>query len=231
MLGTNCVDNGPRQGLEKFLNAASESPSTVLHYEFVQDYRGGCKACCRRDHGVGFMATWSRIHCLRVFCGTRNNACSDHRCRHSLMVPFTPATRLACRRSTSDPAISCAVHIKHTDGHFEYIPYFSLPANDLTDVIAPSCYSCFDYPNALAVRADNHHVMPRRKAMQPVCCSMCSPHCVLYRVERYLDVCSVRPRTSWLATWVCRTRAASFHPTPRCFQQVPLLDPEQALVS
>ena len=30
-----------------------------------------------------------------------------------------------------------AVHIKHTDGHFEYIPYFSLPANDLTDVIAP----------------------------------------------------------------------------------------------
>ena len=42
------------------------------------------------------------------------------------------------------------VHIKHTDGHFEYIPYFSLPANDLNDVIADSCYSCFDYPNALA---------------------------------------------------------------------------------
>jgi 7-hydroxymethyl chlorophyll a reductase len=42
------------------------------------------------------------------------------------------------------------VHIKHTDGHFEHIPYFCLPANDLNDVIAPSCYSCFDYPNALA---------------------------------------------------------------------------------
>ena len=42
------------------------------------------------------------------------------------------------------------VHIKHTDGSFEYIPYFCLPANDLNDVIAPSCYSCFDYPNALA---------------------------------------------------------------------------------
>lgn len=42
------------------------------------------------------------------------------------------------------------VHLKHTDGHFEHVPYFSLPANDLTDVIAPSCYSCFDYPNALA---------------------------------------------------------------------------------
>ena len=46
--------------------------------------------------------------------------------------------------------LPAAVHIKHTDGHFEYIPYFSLPANDLNDVIAPSCYSCFDYPNALA---------------------------------------------------------------------------------
>lgn len=42
------------------------------------------------------------------------------------------------------------MHIKHTDGHFEYIPYFCLPANDLNDVIAPSCYSCFDYPNAVA---------------------------------------------------------------------------------
>jgi len=42
------------------------------------------------------------------------------------------------------------VHIKHLDGHYELIPYFCLPANDLNDVIAPSCYSCFDYPNALA---------------------------------------------------------------------------------
>lgn len=42
------------------------------------------------------------------------------------------------------------MHLKHTDGHFEHVPYFSLPANDLTDVIAPSCYSCFDYPNGLA---------------------------------------------------------------------------------
>ena len=40
------------------------------------------------------------------------------------------------------------VHLKHLDGSFEKIPYFCLPANELTDVIAPSCYSCFDYPNA-----------------------------------------------------------------------------------
>lgn len=36
VLGTNCVDNGPRAGLVKFLNAASADPDTVLHYEFMQ---------------------------------------------------------------------------------------------------------------------------------------------------------------------------------------------------
>ncbi|XP_058724327.1 7-hydroxymethyl chlorophyll a reductase, chloroplastic [Vicia villosa] len=81
VLGTNCVDNGPREGLDKFLNAASDSPETVLHYEFMQDYK---------------------------------------------------------------------VHLKHLDGRIEEVPYFCLPANDLVDVIAPSCYSCFDYTNALA---------------------------------------------------------------------------------
>lgn len=40
------------------------------------------------------------------------------------------------------------VHLKHLDGSFEKVPYFCLPANELNDVIAPSCYSCFDYPNA-----------------------------------------------------------------------------------
>ncbi|URD94508.1 Coenzyme F420 hydrogenase/dehydrogenase, beta subunit N-term [Musa troglodytarum] len=39
VLGTNCVDNGTREGLEKFLKAASSEPETVLHYEFMQDYK------------------------------------------------------------------------------------------------------------------------------------------------------------------------------------------------
>ncbi|KAG8075938.1 hypothetical protein GUJ93_ZPchr0006g44728 [Zizania palustris] len=81
VLGTNCVDNGTREGLDKFLKAASSEPETVLHYEFMQDYK---------------------------------------------------------------------VHLKHLDGHIEEVPYFCLPAKDLVDVIAPSCYSCFDYTNALA---------------------------------------------------------------------------------
>ncbi|CAH9122282.1 unnamed protein product [Cuscuta epithymum] len=81
VLGTNCVDNGTREGLDKFLNAASDEPDTVLHYEFMQDYK---------------------------------------------------------------------VHLKHLDGRIEEVPYFCLPANELVNVIAPSCYSCFDYTNALA---------------------------------------------------------------------------------
>ncbi|KAI5649875.1 hypothetical protein M9H77_35880 [Catharanthus roseus] len=81
VLGTNCVDNGTREGLDKFLKAASTDPETVLHYEFMQDYK---------------------------------------------------------------------VQLKHLDGHIEEVPYFCLPANDLVDAIAPSCYSCFDYTNALA---------------------------------------------------------------------------------
>ncbi len=81
VLGTNCVDNGPRAGLNTFLEAASASPATAKHYEFHVDYR---------------------------------------------------------------------VHIVHADAAAtptERIPYFSLPASKLTDVIAPSCYSCTDYAN------------------------------------------------------------------------------------
>lgn len=32
------VDNGTREGLDKFLKAASSDPETVMHYEFMQDY-------------------------------------------------------------------------------------------------------------------------------------------------------------------------------------------------
>ncbi|KAI5065448.1 hypothetical protein GOP47_0020143 [Adiantum capillus-veneris] len=81
VLGTNCVDNGTRQGLDKFLKLASDEADTVLHYEFMQDYK---------------------------------------------------------------------VQFKHMDGRIEEVPYFCLPADQLTDVIAPSCYSCFDYTNGLA---------------------------------------------------------------------------------
>ena len=41
------------------------------------------------------------------------------------------------------------VHVKHSTELYERVPYFSLPAGELKDVIAPSCYACFDYVNAL----------------------------------------------------------------------------------
>ena len=39
VLGTPCVDNVTRAGLQKFLETTSKSPDTVVHYEFMQDFR------------------------------------------------------------------------------------------------------------------------------------------------------------------------------------------------
>lgn len=39
VLGTPCVDNVTRAGLQKFLETTSQSPDTVVHYEFMQDFR------------------------------------------------------------------------------------------------------------------------------------------------------------------------------------------------
>lgn len=81
VLGTPCVDNVTRAGLQKFLETTSRSPNTVVHYEFMQDFR---------------------------------------------------------------------VHFKHEDGSVETVPFFGLKTNQLRDVFAPSCMSCFDYVNSLA---------------------------------------------------------------------------------
>ena len=81
VLGTPCVDNVSRQGLQKFLDTTSRSPETVVHYEFMQDFR---------------------------------------------------------------------IHFKHRDGSIEKVPFFGLKTNQLKDVFAPSCMSCFDYVNSLA---------------------------------------------------------------------------------
>jgi 3,8-divinyl protochlorophyllide a 8-vinyl-reductase (ferredoxin) len=81
VLGMPCVDNVTRAGLQKFLETTSRSPDTVVHYEFMQDFR---------------------------------------------------------------------VHFKHEDGSEEKVPFFGLKTNQLKDVFAPSCMSCFDYTNSLA---------------------------------------------------------------------------------
>lgn len=81
VLGTPCVDNVTRAGLQKFLETTSRSPDTVVHYEFMQDFR---------------------------------------------------------------------IHFKHEDGSVETVPFFGLKTNQLKDVFAPACMSCFDYVNGLA---------------------------------------------------------------------------------
>jgi 3,8-divinyl protochlorophyllide a 8-vinyl-reductase (ferredoxin) len=81
VLGTPCVDNVDRAGLQKFLDTTSRSPETVVYYEFMQDFK---------------------------------------------------------------------VHFKHEDGSHETVPFFGLKTNQLKDVFAPSCMSCFDYVNGLA---------------------------------------------------------------------------------
>ncbi|MBL1211096.1 Coenzyme F420 hydrogenase/dehydrogenase, beta subunit C-terminal domain [Geminocystis sp. GBBB08] len=81
VLGTPCVDNVTRAGLQKFLETTSKSPDTVIAYEFMQDFR---------------------------------------------------------------------VHFKHKDGSVEKVPFFGLKTNQLKDVFAPSCMTCFDYVNSLA---------------------------------------------------------------------------------
>ncbi|QPN70484.1 Coenzyme F420 hydrogenase/dehydrogenase, beta subunit C-terminal domain [Synechococcus sp. CBW1108] len=39
VLGLPCVDNVSRQGLQTFLESTVSSPQTVVHYEFMQDFR------------------------------------------------------------------------------------------------------------------------------------------------------------------------------------------------
>ena len=53
VLGTPCVDNVSRAGLQKFLDTTSRSPETVVSYEFMQDFNvhfkheDGSKKKCR----------------------------------------------------------------------------------------------------------------------------------------------------------------------------------------
>ena len=77
--------------------------------------------------------------------------CTDNGTRSGLdkflrLAPSAPAEEIVGYEFMQD----YRVHFKLMDGTYEKVPYFSLPAGDLTDVIAPSCMSCFLYPNDLA---------------------------------------------------------------------------------
>jgi hypothetical protein len=60
-------------------------------------------------------------------------------------VPFMPH---ACTRARGSCSSSHSFQSKTL--YLPLPPCPQPPPQDLNDVIAPSCYSCFDYPNALA---------------------------------------------------------------------------------
>lgn len=94
----------PPQGLETFLQAASSDPDTVLHYEFMQ-VGGACAAGpdLGLNQGAASGAPLPMPHHQRPLCGTG--------------CPAPPVLHPQDYK----------VHIKHTDGSFEYVPYFCLP--------------------------------------------------------------------------------------------------------
>ena len=54
VLGLPCVDNVTRQGLQTFLESTVSSPQTVVHYEFMQDFRIHFRHSDGREETVPF---------------------------------------------------------------------------------------------------------------------------------------------------------------------------------
>ena len=54
VLGLPCVDNVSRQGLQTFLESTVSSPDTVVHYEFMQDFRIHFRHSDGREETVPF---------------------------------------------------------------------------------------------------------------------------------------------------------------------------------
>ena len=54
VLGLPCVDNVSRQGLQTFLESTVSSPQTVVHYEFMQDFRIHFRHSDGREETVPF---------------------------------------------------------------------------------------------------------------------------------------------------------------------------------
>jgi hypothetical protein len=114
VLGTNCVDNGAREGLAKFLNAASATPATALHYEFMQVW------------GVvllfAFYRFWSPGGSPRGSTQTGHNAGPQSGVFFPNPTPVIPPPP-----SSSLHAQDYKVHIKHDDGRYEKV--FSCPSS------------------------------------------------------------------------------------------------------
>ena len=96
VLGTNCVDNGPRKGLEKFLNAASSDPDTVLHYEFMQVSYSCPQVCLACSASPGRAPGW-RLKFAHKSCTLLSvPACSSAETFSSPCKPMCCMDRVLC---------------------------------------------------------------------------------------------------------------------------------------
>jgi len=81
--------------------------------------------------------------------------CTDNGREAGLNKFLNAASRATGREAATVRAYEFAadyrVHLKHADGSYEKLPYFCLPADELSrGVIADSCLACFDYTNGSA---------------------------------------------------------------------------------
>jgi len=134
IIGTNCVDNAPsRKALDKFLHVASCSPQTVTSYEFMADYN---------------------VHISHARCATEPSLAAA-------AAVHEGARDTPVNDNESAPKLEGGGVDNERD--LEIVPYFTLPAHELKDVIAPSCYSCFDYSNAMADAVVGYMAAPHER--------------------------------------------------------------------
>jgi hypothetical protein len=90
VMGTNCVDNGPREGLEKFLNAASSTPGQQSQCSWLCSCRApavSMSAAPHQPNGRTRQATWI----CKIGSSIRHSAVAD-----GLGMDQLPPCVLAC---------------------------------------------------------------------------------------------------------------------------------------
>ena len=110
VMGTNCVDNGKREGLQKFLDTASESPDTALHYEFMQVCLDSlCPPFQREDRITAFTSN--------IRTGTSSTSLSS-RCQQTSSPTSSPHHAAAASTTpTGWPISSCYMAVPYQVHH------------------------------------------------------------------------------------------------------------------
>jgi 7-hydroxymethyl chlorophyll a reductase len=167
VLGTNCVDNGRREGLGKFLRAA-EKALAAADDDGKKDADAAKNAANegRPPSGKGPIRHYEFMQNLNVMF---------------MRSPASSAASAGAKTSPRPPPPPPPP---------ELLPYFCLPADELNDVIAPSCYSCFDYANALADLTVGYMGVPYKGGNTPM---TAHPQYLTVRNEKGEEMLSALP--------------------------------------